>query len=436
MRGATKPEETFGAQRLKSQYGTIRTTDSQKDVGRFARDLFRLAGQVISKHLEPAKISEITGLPELPQPVAQPVMPQMPAMQPPVGNTPQLALPQPAIPQPQAVSAQPAPQDAPAAPPQPSQSSLPAMPLPGAGAQPGAGVPPQPGAPPPAPHTAQGGPVEPPVPTDPMAKYQQDVAKYQAYQEEVARKNEQFIAACALLKQDALRTFRLDIEADSTIAADQDAEQAARVQFVTAIGTVLQQSIPFVQQMPKAGGALVAETLKFVAHGFRAGRSMVETIDKFADQLDDLPEAPQKTDPALAKLQTDAELGKQRLVLDGQQGAMKLQQEAQQGQQKLAIEDSQGKQRIALDGQRMQTEAQLRAKDQENDLAVKLAGVAADERVRTHVATLEHHRNREKLAADDLFRRQQFDKTHALEREKTAAKAANDANDAKPTEAA
>src|SRR5260370_42127814 len=75
MRGAKHPDETGTVKRIKIQFGTIRTLDSQKDVARFARDLFRLAGQVISKHLDPANISAMTGLPELPQPIQEPQPP-------------------------------------------------------------------------------------------------------------------------------------------------------------------------------------------------------------------------------------------------------------------------------------------------------------------------------------------------------------------------
>ena len=51
---------------------------------------------------------------------------------------------------------------------------------------------------------------------------------YQAQQavvQENAKRTAQFEAACALIKKDGVRGFKLDIEADSTIAPDEQAEQ-------------------------------------------------------------------------------------------------------------------------------------------------------------------------------------------------------------------
>lgn len=411
MRGSTDPNETLGAQRLKSQYGSVRVRNSQKDVGRFARDLFRLGAQVVSQHLDPKTISEMTGLPELPKAPPQPVAPPQMAMAA-MGATPPAT-----------------PQSAPAAPPMPPQASpSPAM------AQPGPGAPQEaaaPGAAPPASTATPGVPAASPGgAADPVAAYQQQVAAYAAYEAEVQRKTQEFEAACALLKEDALRTFRLDIEADSTIAPDEDAEKKARVEFVQAIGTLLQQAIPFVQQMPKAGGALIAEILKFVVHGFRAGRPLEETIDKFADYLDDLPPPAPHTDPALIKIQAGAQLDAQRLQTD-ERIAMAKQQGLDQREQA----------RLAGEAQRVQLETAAKGEEAKADFAATLARIEADKQVAIHRANLDHAHKTEKMQADDLLERQKFDKTHAFEREKHAAnmdlarqRAA--ANDAAPAEGA
>ncbi len=83
LRGETDPNETMGAQTLKSQFATRRISESQKDVARFARDLMRLRGSVIAMHFSPQTLSEMAGLPvklpALPPPPPQmvPVPPQM-----------------------------------------------------------------------------------------------------------------------------------------------------------------------------------------------------------------------------------------------------------------------------------------------------------------------------------------------------------------------
>lgn len=76
LRGETDPNETLGAQQLKSQFATRRITESQKDVARFARDLMRLRGCVIAKHFSPESLMKITSLPE-PMPALPPAPPML-----------------------------------------------------------------------------------------------------------------------------------------------------------------------------------------------------------------------------------------------------------------------------------------------------------------------------------------------------------------------
>lgn len=83
LRGETNPNETKGAQELKSQFATRRISEAQKDVARFARDLMRLRGAVIATHFLAETLSEMTGLPQKlpalppPPPAMVPVPPEM-----------------------------------------------------------------------------------------------------------------------------------------------------------------------------------------------------------------------------------------------------------------------------------------------------------------------------------------------------------------------
>jgi len=90
LRSETNPQETLGAQQLKVQFATRRITRAQKDVGRFARDLLRLRGVILSRHFSDDTLMRMAGLPEpLPQLPPPPPMlipappPQTPSMGPP-----------------------------------------------------------------------------------------------------------------------------------------------------------------------------------------------------------------------------------------------------------------------------------------------------------------------------------------------------------------
>ena len=60
MRGDTDPDETKGAQVLKSTWGSSRVRDRQKEMARFARDILRLKAQVIASKFQPQTLSEMT----------------------------------------------------------------------------------------------------------------------------------------------------------------------------------------------------------------------------------------------------------------------------------------------------------------------------------------------------------------------------------------
>lgn len=62
LRGASKAEETLGAQQLKAQFGSLRLRASQGDVARFASDIFRLKAQIICKFYPAELIVKMSGI--------------------------------------------------------------------------------------------------------------------------------------------------------------------------------------------------------------------------------------------------------------------------------------------------------------------------------------------------------------------------------------
>src|SRR5262249_1042212 len=84
-----------------------------------------------------------------------------------------------------------------------------------------------------------------------LAAYQQALAGWQqaARQAEAAlasnrAKQQQFEVAVALIRQDGAHGFRIDIESDSTIAPDEQAEKQARVEFLQQMVPLLGQVVP------------------------------------------------------------------------------------------------------------------------------------------------------------------------------------------------
>ncbi len=62
IRGATDPNETASAQKLKAQFGGLRLKTLQREVRRFGRDLMRLMADVMSSKYDAPTFAAITGL--------------------------------------------------------------------------------------------------------------------------------------------------------------------------------------------------------------------------------------------------------------------------------------------------------------------------------------------------------------------------------------
>lgn len=61
IRGASDPNETYGAQQIKANFAAIRLEDMQREVQRFARDAVALIAEVHANHFEIRTLAEISG---------------------------------------------------------------------------------------------------------------------------------------------------------------------------------------------------------------------------------------------------------------------------------------------------------------------------------------------------------------------------------------
>ena len=133
--------------------------------------------------------------------------------------------------------------------------------------------------------------------------------------------------AIALLKHDAMRGFRIDIETDSTVVPDEQAEKEARVEFLTAAGGFLEKALPVMQAVP-AAGPLLGELLLFGVRGFRVGRSME---GKFEDALQSMG---QQQGPDMQQMQVAQE------EIAAEREAISKEKEAQAGERERLRADN------------------------------------------------------------------------------------------------
>jgi len=75
VRGSSDPQETYGAQKLKGQYGSMRLRSNQEAVVKFATELLQIKAQIICKHFQPENFLKIAAADQI-QPTDQQMIPQ------------------------------------------------------------------------------------------------------------------------------------------------------------------------------------------------------------------------------------------------------------------------------------------------------------------------------------------------------------------------
>lgn len=157
----------------------------------------------------------------------------------------------------------------------------------------------------------------------------------------IPEEDQQFIdPAMELLKNEKARGFQIDIETDSTVAADEQADKESRVEFLTAITNFAQGWAPILQQSP-AAAPMVGEMMLFAVRGFKAGEQLETSIEQamqaLAQQAMQPPPPPQPDPTEVVK----AEAGKVKAeadVMKAQTDMQKTQVEAEMMPMKLEAE--------------------------------------------------------------------------------------------------
>jgi hypothetical protein len=185
-----------------------------------------------------------------------------------------------------------------------------------------------------------------------------------------------------LLRDDRMRGFLIDIETDSTIQPDEDAEKQRRTEFLTAMGGYLQQSGEMMMTAPSLG-PLVSEMLLFGVRGFRVGRQMEDVIETTIKNVgQELQQKQGQPDPKVqaeaqqmqqqmqleqAKMQMQAQMEQQKMQLERERMAMELQ--FKQAEMELAQQEAATK--MQLEQQKAEHEAKLKELELQHDVQIK-----------------------------------------------------------------
>jgi hypothetical protein len=282
MRGATDPQETLGAQQMKSEYGSTRIRDKQAELVRLSRDLVEITTEIITEKFSTATMIDMT----------------------------QTQLPTNAMQKKQATDIA-----------DQMQKQQQAMQL--------------------LPRAVQQNPQ-----LQQMAQQNpQQMQQVQQMGQQLIQQGQQAIAkimaqptldqVLKLIKDSRMKSFVLDIETDSTIVPNEQAEKQQRSEFVGMLAQLLPQLTQMITVQPKTA-EFCGEILKFAVAPFRAGRSLDGAVDDLVDQMKQMAEQPPQPGQADKQNQTALQIE----TMKDQTAQQKIKADTALETQKLQMQDT------------------------------------------------------------------------------------------------
>lgn len=159
-------------------------------------------------------------------------------------------------------------------------------------------------------------------------------------------------AVIQLLRDDRMRGFRIDIETDSLVESDQQAEKASANELIASIGGFFKEFGPIVAQMPPLA-PMASQLLCFALRRYKVGAELEEIVEKSMQEVvqrleNPPPPQPDPTEQAkLEGIKTKAAAEGNKAQVEGQIAQM----EANFKQQEMAMKAQAEQQKAAMDAQ-------------------------------------------------------------------------------------
>lgn len=190
-----------------------------------------------------------------------------------------------------------------------------------------------------------------------------------------------FPFALQLIRDDLQRGFLIEIQTDSMVQMDEQADQQARVEFLASASGFLEKAVPAAEAYPQIA-PLLGEMLLFGVRGFKVGRSIEGVFDEVVENL---KKAPAKPDPEGGKAQAE----QQKMQFQMQMEQMKAQLDMQ-------------KQQMELEKQQQQMQIDMMMKQLDARLMAEEVAVEADKlQNKNRYEQAQHARKMESLEAKD-----------------------------------
>ena len=187
------------------------------------------------------------------------------------------------------------------------------------------------------------------------------------------------------MHDDATRTFRVDIETDSTLAATQDSDMSAMRDLLGGLAQMITGFGPAVQ-----AGAIPIEAVKQIAMAVVRRAKMGSAVE---DALDKMQQPQPGADPNAAKIAADKEIKQAEMQHQMQLEQMKAQAAAQVEREKMQAQ-------MQLERDKAQMQAQVDQNRQQVEAQQQQAKMAAEAELSRFQAELDAQKEAQQLMHD------------------------------------
>jgi hypothetical protein len=179
--------------------------------------------------------------------------------------------------------------------------------------------------------------------------------------------------ALQLMGDNPLRSFRIEVAADSLVQLDEQQTKRDRMEFIQAFGGFLREALPVAQASPEITPMLI-EVMKFGISAFKQAKPMEGALDAALDQLKEKQAQPQqpRPDPEMMKMQAQQQADQARAQADIQAAQAKAQFDGQIQQAKIQAETQ-------IEQMKIQAAAQTEAQRQQYEAAMAQQKLQSEE---------------------------------------------------------
>jgi len=226
--------------------------------------------------------------------------------------------------------------------------------------------------------------------------------------------------ALELLRSDVTRNFRIDIETDSMVEADEQMEKAQATELLTGTADFMAKVMPAVEMAPELA-PLLMEVFMFALRRYKVSKTIEGQYQETFDKMSDSAKKP-KPDPNAAEQQQsqmEAQAKQAELQQQAQLEQMKMQAAQQAEQARLQVEQMKLQGQKEIEGQKMQFEMQKTRLTEANKLRIagmskKEANETDDLEVELEAADMETGIVQELMNSQQMLAEQQAQTSQAL----------------------